>query len=177
MNEFSKNHNIMNDEIELSYSRELLLKRWLRACPVSVLGWLLVWYRAPELWYARYGFILLFVMSTASFLRKGVWGGPQIRLTSLGLSDRRLRIGTLRWGCIENCKLHREYGATILLISVDKTALTTLRLSLFQRLMAKWFSLEDQCDLWINLSDIAVDSNDLLTIITERVSATKRAGG
>ncbi len=152
-------------EFEFYYSREILFKRWLRVALVAGLGWVTVWFRSPELPYVKEGFEVLFLLGTGLLLRKALLSGPQLIINSMGVCDKRLKIGTLSWSRINSSKLHEKYGATLLLISLHEDGIDRPRMGLFQRLMAKWYSLEDACDMWIDLSDLACDPKSVATTI------------
>jgi hypothetical protein len=130
-------------------------------------GWSALFLRSSSLNYENEALAVLFIGATMFLLFKGLSRRAQIIINSNGILDRRLRIGTVPWNSIKSSKLYQQYGATLILVTLHDDGNPLPKLSLYRRLLARWYSLESPCDIWFDISDLEVDASTMIRSIDD----------
>ena len=154
-------------ELRLRYSPRKLFRRWLRAYLILGVGGVAISLRANPPDYGFKVLVGLFVVGTILLLWKVFSRHPQLTINSDGICDQRLGIGTLPWSAIKSTKLFQQYGASLILLSLQDTEKHLPKLSLYRRLLTKWYSLDTPCDIWFDLSDLEGNASTVIRIIDQ----------
>jgi hypothetical protein len=153
--------------IELSYSREIIFKRWLLQIGLLAMGMLASYFRSGSIRYSGPVLVGLSIIFSFVSLKRGIAAKPQIMIDSEGINDLRLGIGVLPWSAIKSSKIYQAYGAQLILLSLSTPQVFVSKLSFFNRTMFKWYALDNSGDIVLDMSSLRADIPRVLSIIQE----------
>lgn len=106
-------------------------------------------------------------------LKRALQGYPPVTIGDEGISDRRLRLRMLEWKAIKSARLYNPFGLSLILLNLYDPEPVTSILPPFQRLMTKWYKSNYLADLYVDLTELDCDPNEILKFVNKQLPDTE----